>query len=438
MKTRFLMIVLFLMAASYLASATGTQMDILLEGPWILYPSHIMAPNPQGKLVSTNVLVAVAPFVLDSLGNPLYHKPFINAGDGYVMTGTGVFCLTFNDLCGNKAGNSTAFTPAQGYPAPNPIKVNLPSSIKTWDVFGLADRAYILILPMPDSYSNDGAWYMEFSNDFISYSNSQAVSIGVTLHYVQGPSTVDLKGCSAFNAASSCVTPISVVQTHRHTRLPNTGLLRITMKVPKEDNQYDDACDYHVRSVYHPTLYLIDNQNPFASKNNANQQYGFVDPAVGTDATVSGAGTVFTPVFDPSCFAKDDQQKDKPSPPQVGQAKQPKAVMHVMSADVAENSFASTFTENLNKAAALINDPDLVERIRKDSAFFNSPKDFPTLLQLDRLAFELNEAAKMVGATQQKDSAEIASYLQTQASAIDDAKNGADCRSPMMLLPPQP
>src|ERR1700734_214662 len=158
MKTRFLAFVVLLTLVSCTAFADGTQMDLTLEGPWILYRSSISAPGPQGHPpVSTPVLIAVAPMAKDSYNSPLYHSPMVSEGDGYFIPSNGVFCLLFDGTCAKGTGG--AFSQDPNFPKANLLPVQLPSSANgSWDVFSLKDNAYILILPVPDSYSNDGMW----------------------------------------------------------------------------------------------------------------------------------------------------------------------------------------------------------------------------------------------------------------------------------------
>ena len=429
MKSRLLFTAVFLMLACCATFGAGTEMDITLEGPWILYPARIPTDGTGG----TPVLIAAAPSANDSANNTIYHTPMVSAGDGYMIPQNGLFCLTFVIVCAKDT--SGKFTPDSGYFAPHLLPVTFRDPAKGWDPYQLGSSAYVLILPMPDTYSNDGMWNMQFYSDFFKTNTHVGLfTIGVRLHYKNGPDSLDLVNCDKFDI-SNCKSPVKV-DPGRHTNLINTGLIRIAMKVPDSDEEDDPACDYHVRSIYHPMLYLIDSRK--FKKGNQNQDYGFVDPATGFNAN----GSV---QYDPDCHlnGNDDQQDDAPKIDV--QRKKASSTARGMSAHAAQaRSFVVAFRTAVDSASQLLGShSEIISKINKDDTFLEhksrdtDPSDFPRLSQLDRLASELYLASKKVKATKKNGSSKNARQLIKAADGVVGSKNGADCRAPIMLLPPQ-
>jgi hypothetical protein len=353
----------------------------------------------------------------------------------------GLFCLTFGTACAYDT--SGKFVPETGYFAPNLLPVAFPDPTKGWDPYKLGSSAYVLILPMPDTYSNDGMWNMQFYKDFFKTQTTGGLfTIGVRLHYITGPSSLDLTECTKFDT-SSCKLQVAV-DPGRHTTLTNTGLIRIAMKVPDSDEEDDPACDYHVRSIYHPMLYLID-PTKFATTKNQNQKIGFIDPATGfnPDGSVQ---------YDPSCHQNGDDDQGNDSPKFVGQPEKASRsrTRNMFANDAARtHSFVDVFKSTLDETSLLLAGSNsknqvLLNKIKMDDAFILmhssaiAPRDFPRLSQLDQLASELYEASEKVKATRKIGSTKNARQLKAIADDVAGTKNGADCRAPIMLLPPQP
>lgn len=263
---------------------TPTNLDIILEGPWILYIEH--------KLFSPGaVLIALSPDVSDQSRSHIFHYPYISMGDGYPFKGD-IFCLLLNGKCGSINNNQTLRN--DGYDTAVPLSV---SATQTWD-WRYAVTHYgstALILPMPDTYSNDETWPMRFGSSFDSGGNgyneqhdTPKHSIGVMLHYTSGISYADIYRCdfSQQTALNNCA--LNIVMGHQ---LNNTGTLRIVMKAP--DDSGNDVCDLHVRSIYPQMLRLVDGDNGLIK---------VIDPA--RSITAEGKGSYDDNTV-PTCLDKD-------------------------------------------------------------------------------------------------------------------------------------
>ncbi len=276
--TCFLLIVAALSNPGLVSAQVNS--DIVLEGPWILYTEQAF-PKNGGTTVS--VLVAIAPAGDNSAGSMSFHLPRISNGDGYYIIHNGIYCLTFDGECAPKGKTKLD---NDGYPTSTllPVAVKAPSGGKSWDwasrvTSGNYGLPTILILPMPDSYSDDGVWFMRFgpafSADGTGYDkNGSPHSIGIHLHYTNGPKQYfDLLACDTATTPTATNCKIVVTGSKYHvTQLPNVGVLRVEMKAP--DNL--DACDYHVRAGYPAMLNLVG--DPTYHSN-----ISFIDPAYDTD-----------------------------------------------------------------------------------------------------------------------------------------------------------
>jgi hypothetical protein len=247
MKTRFAvtrLTILLFCAMSVLVSAQ-TSTDIKLEGPWILYVDTTLASWP--------LLVAVSPGgVVNENDDTYFHTMSMSAGDGYAIDSPGVYCLTFGAVCGKQGSKLLAMG---NYPHKVlPLGVKKPAS---WDWPSKSASPYYattFILPMPKSYSTDGGWHMKFATKFDSggkgYSKSEQHSIGVQLHYDNGPDYFALTNCPISNFKfGDC----KVMPPMNNSVIQNTGTLSIVMKSPDNRN----ACDPHVRRAYPKMLELL-------------------------------------------------------------------------------------------------------------------------------------------------------------------------------------
>src|ERR1700735_4173935 len=170
-----------------------TRLDIALEGPWILY-------EDQNLFAGVTVLVALAPGVPEQTKPHVFHRPTVATGDGYGIPGSGVYCLIFDKRCGRKGPPRLV---SDGYPATMPLSVKVTTPAKwNWASTNQKKSGTALILPMPDSYSNNGAWPMRFGMRFDSTGNKYVEvggprhSIGIQLHYSVGPTVLDLVSCA--------------------------------------------------------------------------------------------------------------------------------------------------------------------------------------------------------------------------------------------------
>jgi hypothetical protein len=149
--------------------------------------------------------------------------PIFSAGDGTDIGTLGIFCVTFDAAC---KPNSITTLNKDGYAPPLPVNVSKPAG---WSWTSYASSAYVFVLPMPDSYSNDGLYPTTFQTSFPtpglppSPYNPTSQSIGLIFHYMNGPKQVGLLACSGTPSTSTCNKVVTTDQD-------NSGTLRITIK----------------------------------------------------------------------------------------------------------------------------------------------------------------------------------------------------------------
>jgi hypothetical protein len=298
MKIRLLILacLLILLENTACTGAKGKHFDISLEGPWILYVDHDIASWP--------VLIAIAPNS-HSVDNWLHEPPVVSAGDGFLLADFSeqqemvghTYCLTLDDKCAPKGAKALKST---HYPDAEPLEVAMPSGHKQWVDAVKNQHATALILPMPDSYSSDGVWPMRFakkySSDPTNYGKSEQHSIGVQLHYKNGPANFDLSLCDSSDVRQ-CGQSVST--NDKNTFILNSGTLRIAMKAPV----YTSACDPHVRRIYPQMMAIL------GAKGNEGKQV--IDPAHGVKGDgKSGAFDEDLPAGSYLCLAHDAQSPD--------------------------------------------------------------------------------------------------------------------------------
>src|SRR5437870_1767362 len=118
MKTRSCVAICLLAAVccSCVTSAQTYNLDVALEGPWILYQEqHFKGKNNQ----DVAVLVAIAPTgatasTISHRDKIHHHTPQMSTGDGYYVPAPGIYCLQFNDDCAPAAKPSLMI--GAGYP----------------------------------------------------------------------------------------------------------------------------------------------------------------------------------------------------------------------------------------------------------------------------------------------------------------------------------
>jgi len=240
--------------------------DVTLEGPWILYVDKTLAPDKHPLLIAIS-----AGGVSKENDTTYFHILTVTAGDGYQVTTPRIYCLTFGSACG-PVGES----PAVDYDSyPQTIKPLGAAAKSGWDWTSKSSSpvyATVFILPMPKYFSTNGTWPMRFGTAFdasgASYDTDREVhSIGLQLHYENGPNYFDLQDCTPPNTFGSCPSATTIIG---NTHLDNTGTLTIAMKSPDGG----DACDQHVRRAYPKTLALLDADN---------SAHAVIDPAIGID-----------------------------------------------------------------------------------------------------------------------------------------------------------
>jgi hypothetical protein len=428
MKTRSTIatefILLLCSAASALSQTKQAHLDIALEGPWILYEDHAFL-NGKNKV---DVLIAMAPGVGDDTKQYNHHPPVFTMGDGFPIP-AGINCVGFdtNTNCAPKRQKTTLL--AGDYPGAKLLGVSAPVG---WTWYTDSYRVYgtYLILPMPDSFSNDGTWHMRFGSRFDKNGNGYGVAvtpqhtIGVQLHYNSGPNNLYLIHCKTPDDspnATHCNTPSRALE--------NTGTLRIAMKAIDSN----DACDPHVRYAYPEMLLLLDKTdlNPDTQpKANSNQEIAYIDPV----RFVDDSGN---PSYDDTtykCFEHDPQKPPTTNP------SQPASLAMLMN-----QTLVSQLDNILKQIRDLqltdcVKDPVLYCKIQNESASLHKDSLFPTLSQLSRLdqllRLSADDAEKLSKSSKSKaELEELATNLIHVADSVP-TKNGNDCRAPIMLVQP--
>jgi hypothetical protein len=275
------------------------RVDITLEGPWILFqdPSFKLTNDATSKTVP--VLIAMVPDVTDNNDDEAFHSMAIVAGDGFFVEKPNVYCITFDLKCAqNIVASQKKLLSQDGYAQPIPLSVH--AGTGWWSMYQKAykngGKVTAFILPMPDSYSNDGVYQMRFAPKFDvdgnGYDTKVKASIGVQLHYRKGPTSFDLVSCT-LPTATSCNAPAALKVDH--TKLKNTGTLRIMMRAPAINN----ACDNHVRKAHPKLIKLLDSDK--------NSNLAFIDPARYIDAHDNAH---YDEIYGWSCLKNDPQQHD--------------------------------------------------------------------------------------------------------------------------------
>jgi hypothetical protein len=329
MKARFV----FALSTIALLCSFGTgcskeRLDIVIQGPWILYQDTQF--DKDGKQVP--VLVAIAPTdalsyqgTVDNPDHPhLHHIPQVSAGDGYWIKTPGIYCLVFDGECAQRHGDSLQH---HDYADPHLLAVKFPPAkdgSSHWDwASAVGTKNTALIIPMPDSYSSEGTWFMRFASTFDgtgkayvdSPSNEPRHSIGLVLHYDHGPKGLNLFGCGPKPTAGNCNIKPDPSSIPRPS-LDNTGTLSVVMKAP----EHESACDWHVRFAYHTMLALIDPNNEVAGNHNTNQNIGYIEPARDENADGTAEYEVNDDPKKNYCLSNDPQAPQplpsQPAPPQ--------------------------------------------------------------------------------------------------------------------------
>jgi hypothetical protein len=260
------------------------SLDIVVEGPWIYYEAKI----PNGKQAPISVLVLVAPKV----GG--HHVATFSTGDGYQID-PGIYCVGFALECGTIVQHAK-LGPMPTYDPEKRVRVR-PGIIWNSQTNQIKQSATIeatyVILPLPDSYSNDGVYPMKFGTQIENYTGVKQQSVGLQLHYLNGPTVISLSHCDAVDAATC-------KHDNKYQDQDNSGTLHITIKACGNPDE-TDACDKHVRAAYHTMILFLDSTNKLSLGKNANQDKGYID----------------LPPYSPDCYASDPQRSDD-MPPMTG------------------------------------------------------------------------------------------------------------------------
>jgi hypothetical protein len=406
------------------------HLDIALEGPWIIYQDNNFHSN--GKTVP--VLIVMAPAVSDSMKPFPHHPPTFTAGDGSGIL-PGINCVAFDGQCAMK--RKAKRISSDDYPSVPLLSVKVRNGW-AWNKDSFAPDRTFLILPIPDSISNDGEWNIRFGSKWdpngVGYGNGSLRSIGLHLHYDSGPANLQLLQCKAPDDspdATHCNTPV-------HT-LANTGTLRIEMKAPDTNN----ACDFHVRAAYRQMLLMLDSTelNPATQpRPNINQDKAYGDPARFVDK--QGNANYYDPASpDPtSCLYKDPQQPGyRPPVPAESPIQMNQAVIPFLGSIYAEVSDIKRPATNCE--ANPRQDPFLACEIRDQIPLLDQGTPQPRISQLSWIAYLLrSSAANALEASRNrdndKDKLEGLATAELHAADRFATKNGNDCRAEIMIVEP--
>jgi hypothetical protein len=392
---RLLIVLIALVLRADAALAQNLEIDI--EGPWI-YNVDNQFKDESGQLES--VLIAMTPSV-DK------HIASFSTGDGFVIDKPGVYCVGFDGLCA---------------PAHNGGKTSLPGKVlrikapNGWYWYSKLNATMIyLILPLPDGYANDGVYRMKFGSKFGTYGSEKKQTIGLSLRYANGPSTINLSSNCSSPAANSC--PFDGLFQDQD----NSGTLRITAKAPDDPK---DNCDHHVRLAYHRMLLAIDSQS-LQQGQNVNKDHGYVD----------------LPEYDSGCYGADPQNDGglEARHPETGQAASVDDVatqLNKIVDDLGKQGLSEfhLFRQELAQEAITL-------RINKDDP---SKGKVPSYSQLTHIQFLLNLSITAIDDLLRTDDKPRSALkvakgdeeaLVSYAVRIRSALSGKDCRVAQMLVP---
>lgn len=226
-----------------IAGATQLRLEIEFEGPWMFYLDTFTSAGS-----NVPMLVAMSPRLLD------HNDPTFSMGDGLTVDLVGTYCVGFDDpgkgnqnIACRPYGNQ--FTPGSNPPYADPGLLVMKKGNFQWK--SLTD-SYVLVVPLPDSYSADGQEVAGFLTKDGTLQFSQSTAIGIQLHYTLGPANVGLLTCSDRTALENCK------DTFKDSVQANSGTLRISVTSPVENL---DFLHCHVRHAYRTMVGLIDPNN---------------------------------------------------------------------------------------------------------------------------------------------------------------------------------
>ncbi len=399
------------------------RLDITLAGPWLLYQDFQF--DAWGKKVP--VLIAIAPKGAgaattdmgdkdkeDHHDSQYHHLPQISAGDGYYIQDAGVYCLYFDDKCAPKGPNSLR---SAGYfqVATLPAAFHGENGKTIWDLID-PTKVVAVILPMPDSYSNAGVWKARFGTSLDTirsgHSSEREISIGLQLHYANGPTEFYLRRCDVPATAENCRHKLNNIN---HTNLKNTGTLEVLMRAP--DNI--SACDPHVRYAYKMVLDLLGRD--------INPDIGTIDPALSMNAD----GT-----------ANYDQ-----APYNCREAPAANGGVNALVTSDQKATAAMPTTLGVPTLLNLLGDilrkanghPDIVVPVTTAKALADDlDPQFPRISQVQEIGALVRKARKKALEDPNLSEADRADLIQKmdEADETGGTKNGSDCRAPILIITP--
>lgn len=416
----------------------SNRLDVVLEGPWIVYQDTQF--DSRGAKIP--VLVAIAPISATSQAMVSgdyfhHHSPQLSTGDGFYikqdyLKRARIFCLFFDDKC---APGTVKIPATDMYPESQALHLTPKGGQKTWDwvkaVRGSGVLAAALILPMPDSISNDGVWVMRFNSK-----DDEKHSIGLQLHYNNGPKNLMLRACdeSAQPGVATCNNPIADRGQAEPSKLENTGTLRLQMRAP--DNT--DACDWHVRYAWDQTWKLLGTDFP--------SDYANIEPAASIDS--DGKATYIScdknsPIKgNPSIKYPKDQMPDS-----SGHMEGALSTSAQFSSEMLYTDFLNQFNTDIKAILDSIeekhkNDPDLKYFVTLKSEVGSLNPNFPRISQLVLIGKLLDSSQGLIDRLRKehptdkvlmdelKEFEDRAKFVKEDA----DTKNGGDCRAAIVAV----
>jgi hypothetical protein len=286
----------------------------------------------------------------------------------------------------------------------------------------ITQDSWILILPMPDSASNNGVDHITLEPGFaapaVPNGTSETIgSIGMYLHYADwDTSKLTLFRC-ADHKVDRCDNPQAAGAPQ-----DNYGTLSISMTVvPETDTTYyPSRCEYHVRAAYHAMILFLDS-TPLNSGRNRNQSQGYIDLRQIDDS------------YDPSCYYCDPQEPNTSCPPMP----------------MAEGYAATDAKELLGQIVANLRQIDSKDKEGLNIEKLNDEHEkwtgaVPDPSQLAQIQGPLHQSLqgvqKLYQQESRKDKAPLVAVrdqerrLIAYAIRIDSATSGKDCRVAQMLV----
>jgi hypothetical protein len=442
MKTRLMTVVCFGALICYTIPAfTQNRLDVILQGPWILYVDKEFA-SPKTVLVAFTT--GTDP---NSAGNFPHNEPYFSTGNGTVLVPGTTYCVGFDHECAKQRYSTLPGPSVPGIPITNLTHDGYPQSPVLlpvhaqpgwkWSNHRTKYGSYI-VFPMPDSYSNEGVFQMSLGAAFAKPGTPSGQPIGIQLHYdglSAGATELELFDCGGSASAIDCKQVVNAQ--------PNYGTLEVEMKAPRNEN----ACDWHVRSAYSKMLSLIDPNNQY------NQNIKYIDvpytfPQI--QIPLPGPGPVPVPVsisipyYHPDCYACDEQnpnyRSECPLEKEVyASTMRPRDKMHSAMPGV-----KNELDKVVDDLKPFLNaDNDLLKHLSDIQSTLSTVQSgkqvelLPTFSQLETLEYLLQEPV----AADKNHEKFKAALLEVQNFAsdvkyVEAVKDGKDCRAPIMQLLP--